>query len=247
VTELTDDQFAALCAGIGNSKVPMSNRLEIEPLLNALEKDAINRRIERMTTENIVDVTSAFVATNLGSDELFNAIHEKVTSEELAKMDVNCVLAWGDALLSRDRLSDELVGRLINDINGRFDEVSKDKLAILAEFIIKCEATDQTLLSNFVKLTGKYSIVPITKFYKVQQVKHYLQIKYPDLITADFIHKCDAEQVLFQANRMPKNAPMYMTHEFEKFFDFLTLDANYKPMTTFTYQNVTTCDFGWMP
>jgi hypothetical protein len=63
--------------------------------------------------------------------------------------------------------------------------------------IIKSDCTDPELLSNFVTLTDQYSIIPITKFAKIQHVKTYLQVKFPELVIHSFIEKCDAEQILF--------------------------------------------------
>jgi hypothetical protein len=79
--------------------------MEIEPLLDELETDAVNRRIKRMTGAHLADVTQAFISTNMGTEQLFTAIHEHFKPTDT--LDVNGLLDWTDALLTRDRLTDD--------------------------------------------------------------------------------------------------------------------------------------------
>ena len=244
IMELTDDQFAALAAGIANSSIPLARRLEIEGLVDAMEQDCLFRRIERMNLENLVDVTNAFVALNLGSDELFTAIWSRI--DKLGTLPVDSVLDWGNSLLGRDRIDDDLVGKFTTEINSRFHELRVDYMGRLSEFIMRSMNTDQTLLSNYVGLI-EGTAVPISKYYRAQIVKTYIEKKFPDLVTTTFLEKCDQHAIKFLARRMTENSKEHQTMEYEDILDLLARDMKYKMLPQFVYNNVTYTDFGWMP
>ena len=227
IMELTDDQFAALSAGIANSNIPLDRRLEIEGLVDAMEQDCLNRRIERMNLDNLVDVTNAFVSLNLGSDELFTAIWSRI--DNLGTLPVDSVLDWGNSLLGRDRIDEDLIGKFTSEINSRFHELRIDYQGRLSEFIMRSLNTDETLLSNYVGLIEGTS-VPISKFYKAQIVKTYIEKKFPDLVTTNFLEKCDQYAIKFLARRMTESCPEHKSTEYENILDLLARDMKYQMM-----------------
>lgn len=242
--EMTDDQFAVLAAGIANAGIPLARRLEIEELMDAMEADCLHRRVERMSLENLVDVTNAFVALNLGSDALFSAIWTRI--DKLGGLPVDSVLDWGNSLLGRDKINEDLIGKFTSEINGRFHELRVDYMGRLAEFIMRSLTKDEALLSNFVGLVEATG-VPISKYYRAQIAKTYIEKNFPDLMTTSFVEKCDHFAIKFLARRMIENCPEHQTMEYENILDLLFRDMQYKMMPQFVYNNDSYTDFGWMP
>ena len=245
ITEFNDNQIAALCAGIANSNIEVEKRIKVKELMDGLERDVVNRRMERMSGSNLVDVTKAFVRMNWGTEELFEGIG-KYAQAKLSSMSADELADLGYHLSLRSTLPSSFQSSLESHLLPCLSSVRPDFSPRLALYLFHSSSSNLPLLQSFTSLTEQRPAISLRKHYPYRIFKTYLECKYPQLVTDTLSEKIHGKSPAFDLNRMLVTYPRAETSVF-RLVGSLLGRLGFRMAAPYAYNNLGIIDFAKMP
>ena len=245
ITEFSDDQIAALCAGLANAEIAPEKRLRMKGLLDAIEQDVVNRRVERMSAGNWVDVCKAFVRLNWGGDELFAGLRKQVEGK-LPTMEGDEIADLAYHLSVRADLPPAFQSSLEANLLPKLPSVRPDFSPRLALYLFHTLSSNSELLKSFITRVEEGAVMPLRKHYPFRVLRTFLEAKHPALISEQFIEKTYGKAHAFD---LRKWVPVYTRTETVQFrlVSSLLAKLGFKMVAGYAYNNLAMVDFAKMP
>lgn len=245
ITEFSDDQIAVLCAGLANAEIAPEKRLRMKGLLDAIEQDVVNRRVERMSAGNWVDVGKAFIRLNWGGEELFAGLRTQVETK-LPSMEGDEIADLAYHLSTRADLPAAFQSSLEANLLTRLSTVRPDFSPRLALYLFHTLSSNSELLKSFITTVEEGAVLPLRKHYPFRVFKTFLEAKHPTLLTERFIEKTYGGAHAFD---MRKWVPTYSRAETVQFrlVSSQLGKLGFKMVGGYAYNNLAMVDFAKMP
>jgi hypothetical protein len=210
VTELTDDQFATICSGISRVGLGYKHIETLYPLTDALQEDLMHRRINRMSFENLIDVTSGFFWSNLAQDNIAKPLVEKILEKkEMLSYDNGFEVV--QAINARQPCPEVLVKK-VNELIK--DGMASEDYMRITDYIFNTQCKDEELISKHLKFSLKNKPFPVHHFEALKKHQYYLKKYFKHLINDDFTEALARTGYLFDGQRLFKNTEIYENEHF---------------------------------
>jgi hypothetical protein len=245
ITEFSDDQIAALSAGLANAEITPEKRLRMKGLLDAIEQDIVNRRMERMSGRNWADIGKAFVQMNWGGEQLFEGLKRHVEAK-LPSMEVDEIADLAYHLSMRADIPTALQSSMEASLLTRLSEVRPGFSPRLALYLFYTASNNLELLKSFVNRIENGPEVPPRNHYPYRMLKTYLEAKHPTLVSEQFIEKTFNRAHAFNLSKSLLNSTRSETVTF-RLVSSLLANLGFKMVAGYAYNNLGIVDFARMP
>jgi hypothetical protein len=245
LTEFSSNQLATICSGLSTMDLNPKRRLEAEELVSSIETEILYRRVSTLSGENLVDVLKSFAAINLGSDQLFSAFREKL-AQTLEEVDIDAAVDLAHALTSRELLGSDVLGRFNKRLVKEMSSVRRAYVGKLAEYLFYIQTTDKPLLESFVKFV-EGGLVPLSHYTKVRDLRLWIKGRHPSIVSPLFTQMAEKKEGVFWVENLVHERPEYKTKEFLTMQGILQNNLGYQCLKEYTYQNLFSTDFAFMP
>lgn len=210
ITELTDDQFSLICAGIGRVGLGYKNIDTLYPLSDALQEDLVARRLSRMSFHNLIDVTSGFFHSNLAQDPLAKSLIEKL-QEKKSEINYDNGIELVQAINSRQICPEDLTKQVNSLIKS---EMVPEDYIRLTEYIFNTNCKDETLLAGHMKMIMANKPFPLHYFDRLKRHKYHVKKYFPELVKDEFVERLEKAGYLYDGLRLIKNDEIYLNPHF---------------------------------